>query len=262
MRNAVEPVVLFERRTPQIALVTFNRPEVFNAINDNLMGRLANVIEKVQYDETLRVVIFTGAGRAFMAGADLKEMKARTSAEVRESSRSRQELFARVENLLQVTIAAIDGFALGGGCEFAMSCTLRIASDRAELGQPEVNLGIIPGAGGTQRLPRLIGIGRALDLVLTGRRITADEALQIGLVNRVVSPDDLLPEAQKLANTLLEKGPIALKLARQAVYASFDSPALGYQVENANIAFCAGTADKEEGVSAFLEKRTPTFENR
>jgi enoyl-CoA hydratase/carnithine racemase len=257
-----EPVVLFERQTSEVALVTFNRPDVLNAINDDLVDRLTEVVDEVESDETLRVIIFTGAGRAFMAGADLREMQRRTSMGVRESSEARQNLFGRVETLPQVTVAALNGFALGGGCEFAMSCTLRVASSQAKLGQPEVNLGLIPGAGGTQRLPRLIGIGRALDLVLTGRHITADEALQMGLVNKVVSPEDLLPEARRLADTLLKKGPVALRLARQAVYASFDSPALGYQIENANIGFCAGTADKEEGVSAFLEKRPPVFKNR
>ncbi|TAK36500.1 MAG: hypothetical protein EPO21_02505 [Chloroflexota bacterium] len=261
---AEEPILLFERKSEHIGLVTFNRPAALNALSAALAGELARTVATISGDDDLRVVVFTGAGnKAFCAGGDIKEFRSRTPARAFEISRQRQALFRAVETLPQVSIAAINGYAFGAGSEFALSCTLRVASDRAKLGLPELNLGIIPGAAGTQRLPRLVGKGRALDIILTGRTVSAEEALRIGLVDRVVANDRVLDEALELAALIARKAPLAARLARKAIDVSFDSSIEeGGAMESAFLSVCFSSEDLQEGIAAFEEQRPPNFRGK
>ena len=255
--------LLFEV-SEQIARITFNRPNVLNALNRKTMDELGDCLKKVRADDDIRVLILTGAGeKAFIAGADINELSQQTPVIGREFTLYGQEIIHRLETLGKPAIAAINGFALGGGCELALACTLRIASRNAKLGQPEVKLGIIPGYGGSQRLPRLCGKGVAHELILTGEMISAEEALRVGLVNRVVEPGELLATAEALAKKIDANAPLAVKYALEAVERGMEMPQEeGLYLEATLFGLCCATQDMREGTRAFLEKRSPKFEGR
>ena len=255
--------LLFEV-SEQIARITFNRPNVLNALNRKTMDELGDCLKKVRADDAIRVLILTGAGeKAFIAGADINELSQQTPVNGREFTLYGQEIIHRLETLGKPAIAAINGFALGGGCEVALACTLRIASRNAKLGQPEVKLGIIPGYGGSQRLPRLCGKGVAHELILTGEMITADEALRIGLVNRVVEPAELLATAEAIARKIIANPPVAVKYALEAVERGMEMPQEeGLYLEATLFGLCCTTHDMHEGTRAFIEKRPAKFEGR
>lgn len=256
--------ILYEKREG-IATITINRPEVRNALTQALMAELGQALDQVEVDEEVRVLIITGAGdRSFVSGGDIGEVGARnTYTELGLDSRLRRGVLTRLEYLFKPSIAAINGYALGGGCELALACTLRIAADTAKFGQPEINLGIIPGLGGTQRLTRLVGKGRAMELILTGDIIDAQEAYRIGLVNKIVPADQLMEAAKALALKLASKPPLALKAAKDAVdYGSEMSLQAALEFENRLFAILSGSEDKTEGVTAFMEKRKPDWKGR
>jgi enoyl-CoA hydratase len=248
----------------QIARITFNRPNMLNALNRKTMEELGDCLKKVRADDAIRVLILTGAGeKAFIAGADINELSQQTPVIGREFTLYGQEIIHRLETLGKPAIAAINGFALGGGCELALACTLRIASRNAKLGQPEVKLGLIPGYGGSQRLPRLCGKGVAHELILTGEMITAEEALRVGLVNRVVEPGELLATAEAIAKKIIANAPLAVKYALEAVEHGMEMPQEeGLHLEATLFGLCCATQDMREGTRAFLEKRSPKFEGR
>jgi enoyl-CoA hydratase len=255
--------LLFEV-SEKIARITFNRPNVLNALNRKTMDELGDCLKKVRADDDIRVLILTGAGeKAFIAGADINELSQQTPVNGREFTLSGQEIIHRLETLGKPAIAAINGFALGGGCELALACTLRIASRNAKLGQPEVKLGIIPGYGGSQRLPRLCGKGVAHELILTGEMISAEEALRVGLVNRVVDSNELLATAEAIARKIIANAPLAVKYALEAVEHGMEMPQEeGLYLEATLFGLCCATQDMREGTRAFLEKRPPKFEGR
>ena len=251
-------------RDGAVALLTINRPQVLNALNTPTIDELRRAVLDLKHDPAVRVIIITGAGeKSFVAGADINELAVQRPAQGKEHARRGQHVFDLIENLGKPVIAAINGYALGGGCELAMACTLRIASGTAKLGQPEINLGLIPGYAGTQRLPRLVGKGVALELLLTGRQITADEALRIGLVHRVVAAESLRAEAMTLARDLAGKAPIAMQYIIESVNrgleVSFDNAQF---LEATLFGLVASTEDMHEGTSAFLEKRKAEFKGR
>jgi enoyl-CoA hydratase len=243
------------------AYLTINRPDKMNAVNNATVEELDDALSKIEQNEEARVMILTGAGeKAFVAGADIQEVKARNSLLGRSETRRRQEVYTRIEQLEMPSIAAINGWALGTGLELAMACTMRVASAKARMGQPEVKLGIMPGAGGTQRLPQLVGMGIAMEMILTGDPIKADRALAIGLVNRVVEPEQLMDEVKALAATLSSRPKLALQYAKEAVLRFAEgSLSQGLAHESYLHALSCGTEDKQEGVAAFLEKRDPKF---
>jgi enoyl-CoA hydratase len=248
----------------KIARITFNRPNVLNALNRKTMDELGDCLKKVRADEEIRVLILTGAGeKAFVAGADINELSQQTPVNGREFTLYGQEIIHRLETLGKPAIAAINGFALGGGCELALACTLRIASRNAKLGQPEVKLGIIPGYGGSQRLPRLCGKGVAHEMILTGEMISAEEALRVGLVNRVVDSGELLATAEAIAKKIIANAPLAVKYALEAVEHGMEMPQEeGLYLEATLFGLCCATQDMREGTRAFLEKRPPKFQGR
>jgi enoyl-CoA hydratase len=247
---------LYETKGP-IAYVTVNRPEVLNALNHETWEGLGRAFEEAQQDPAVRGVILTGAGeKAFIAGADISELAEITAVEAQKSSRFGQSVLDLIENLGKPVIAAVNGFALGGGCETAMACTIRVASEKAKFGQPEVTLGLLPGGGGTQRLPRLVGKGRALQLILSGEIISAQEAYRIGLVNEVVPPAELIPRAEAILKRILANAPIAIRLSLEAVNKGVEtSQDEGLALEASFFGLCAGTEDKKEGTTAFLNGR-------
>ena len=247
-----------------IAYVTVNRPKVLNALNTPTWTDLHAAFEDAKADVSVRGVILTGAGdKAFIAGADISELADVDAYGAEESSRFGQGVLDLVENLGKPVIAAINGFALGGGCETAMACTIRIAAEHAKFGQPEVKLGLLPGGGGTQRLPRLVGKGRALQLILTGETISAQEAYRIGLVNEVVSATDLIGRAEAILKQIMANAPIAVKFSLDAANKGLEtSQREGLALEASYFGICAATEDKKEGTSAFLEKRAPKFRGR
>jgi len=255
--------VLYEKRGAT-AYVTVNRPKVLNALNHRTWADLRTAFEDARRDAAVRGVIVTGAGgKAFIAGADIGELASLTAVEAEDSTRDGQAVLDLIENLGKPVIAAVNGFALGGGCETAMACTIRVASDNAKFGQPEVRLGIIPGAGGTQRLPRLIGKGRALKLILSGEIINAEEAHRIGLVNEVVPSPDLITRAEAILAEINSNAPLAVKFSLEAVNQGLEtSQSEGLLLEASLFAICAASEDKREGTSAFLEKRAPQFHGR
>ncbi|MDX9785993.1 MAG: enoyl-CoA hydratase-related protein [Desulfobacterales bacterium] len=244
-----------------VAVLTINRPDKMNAVNHAAAEEIAQALDRVENEVDIRVLILTGAGeKSFVSGADIDELKNRNAVSGRAVSRRRQELYSRIENLEIPSIAAINGYALGTGLEMAMACSIRMASSHALLGQPEVKLGIIPGAGGTQRLPKLVGMGRAMELILTGNLIKADQALAMGLVNHVVAPDQVMIEAKKMAATIANRPKLAVQYAKEAILRSGEgSLAQGLAHESYLHTLSCGTRDKAEGVSAFLEKRPPHF---
>ncbi len=255
---------LIVEKRENIAIVTINRPKVLNALNATVIEELEKAFTELKNDPEVGAVILTGAGeKAFVAGADISGLVELNPLEGKMFAEKGQAVFNLIENLGKPVIAAINGFALGGGCELAMACTIRIASEKAKLGQPEVNLGIIPGYGGTQRLPRLVGKGRAMELILTGRMVDANEAYQIGLVNKVVPPEKLLDEAIEMAKLILTKGPLAVKFAMEAVNRGLEvSLEDGLKIEADLFGMCCATEDKVEGTKAFLEKRKPNFKGK
>ena len=255
--------VLYEKKGT-IAYVTVNRPKVLNALNTPTWADLRKAFEDARDDAALRGVILTGAGnKAFIAGADIGELAQVTAFEAEQSSRFGQEVLDLIENLGKPVIAAVNGFALGGGCETAMACTMRIAVESAKFGQPEVKLGLLPGGGGTQRLPRLVGKGRALALILSGEMIDAQEAYRIGLINEIVAAADLIPRAEAILKKIASNAPIAVKLALEAANKGMEtSQGEGLLLEASYFGLCAATEDKKEGTCAFLEKRAPRFQGR
>src|SRR5712671_6159137 len=255
--------VLYEKKDA-IAYVTVNRPKLLNALNTPTWKDLRTAFEHARDDVTVRGVILTGAGdKAFIAGADISELAHVAAFEAEQSSRFGQEVLDLIENLGKPVVAAVNGFALGGGCETAMACTIRIAVDTAKFGQPEVALGLLPGGGGTQRLPRLVGKGRALQLILSGEMISAQEAHRIGLVNEIVPAADLITRAEAILNKIASNAPVAVKFSLEAVNKGLEtSQSGGLLLEASYFGLCAGTEDKKEGTSAFLEKRVPQFQGR
>lgn len=255
---------LLFRQDERVAVVTINRPDKLNALNGRTKAELRDLIGRLDADPAVGAVIVTGAGeKSFVAGTDIAELVdlARESGE--QFARGGQDVFDRIERMQKPVIAAVNGYALGGGCELALACHLRFASERARFGQPEVNLGILPGYGGTQRLTRLVGRGKALEMILGGVPIDAQEALRIGLVNAVLPPEELLPHVQQVAKTLAEHPAVALKLALRAVLAAGElEPADGMRREAELFGECCTSADFREGVAAFLAKRKPVFTHR
>jgi len=255
--------VVYEKKGA-FAYVTVNRPKVLNALNKATWADLRTAFEDARDDAAVRGVILTGAGnKAFIAGADISELARVTAFEAEQSSRFGQEVLDLIEDLGKPVIAAVNGFALGGGCETAMACTMRIAVENAKFGQPEVKLGLIPGGGGTQRLPRLVGKGRALHLILSGEMISAQEAYRIGLVNEIVPAADLITRAEAILKQIAANAPIAVKFALEATNKGMEtSQSEGLLLEASHFGLCAATEDKKEGTTAFLEKRAPRFQGR
>ncbi len=244
----------------RIATVTINRPDKLNALNDATIAEIGVAFDALLADDAVGGIVLTGAGRAFVAGADIGVLATQGPVEARERARQGQTVFRRIEMAPKPVIAAVNGFALGGGCELAMACHVRLASEHAKFGQPEVKLGITPGFGGTQRLPRLVGRGRALQLLLTGERIKADEALRIGLVNAVVPAAELLAAAKTMMTQMLANAPLAIALCIEAVDRGLDmSVDEGCALEANHFGLLAATADMREGMAAFLEKRPARF---
>ena len=255
--------IIYEKKAA-IAYVTVNRPKVLNALNMATMEELRRVFHSIKQDGEVRVVILTGAGeKAFIAGADIGELARNNPVEAKAYTHQGQSVLNLIENCGKPVIACINGFALGGGCEIAMACTMRLASENAKLGQPEVKLGIIPGYGGTQRLARLVGKGVAMQLVLAGEMISAQEAHRIGLVNEIVAPADLIPRAEAIAQKIIANAPLAVQWAMEAVNKGMDMPlAEGLFLEATLFGLCCATEDKKEGTTAFLEKRPAKFQGR
>lgn len=247
-----------------IAYVTVNRPTKLNALNRQVMRELDDAFTKIAEDSEIRAVILTGSGeKAFVAGADIGELSTQTPVEGKEFSIWGQGVLHRIENLGKPVIAAVNGYALGGGCELAMACTVRIASDNAKLGQPEVKLGIMAGYGGTQRLPRLVGKGIAMQMLLTGEPVSAAEAHRIGLVNQVVPLADLIPAAEKIAQAMIANAPLALKYSMEAVNRGLEmTQEEGLFLEATLFGICCATDDMKEGTKAFLEKRPAQFKGK
>jgi enoyl-CoA hydratase len=255
---------LLVEREGAVAVVTINRPKVLNALNTATITELERAMLDLRADDSVKAIVLTGAGeKSFVAGADINELSVLSPAEGQRHGRRGQAVFDLVENLGKPVIAAINGFALGGGCELAMACTLRLAADGARLGQPEINLGIIPGYAGSQSLPRLVGKGRALEILLTGDMVTAARAYEMGLVNRVVPAAELMPEARKLAATLAAKAPIATRYILEAVNHGMEMPLADAQfLEGSLFGLVASTEDMKEGTKAFLDKRQASWRGR
>ncbi|HEX3701738.1 MAG TPA: enoyl-CoA hydratase-related protein [Vicinamibacterales bacterium] len=255
---------LLLERDGAVAIVTINRPQVLNALNARTLDELRQLVLDLKADDSVRVLILTGAGdKSFVAGADIKELAVQTPTGGREHALAGQHVLDLIENMGKPVIAAINGFALGGGCELAMACTLRIAADTARLGQPEINLGLIPGYAGTQRLSRLVGKGKAMELTLVGAPITASDAERIGLVNRVVPAAELMAEVRKLAAQLAKNAPIATRYIIAAINKGLEMPFAEACIFEATLfGLIASTDDMREGTTAFLEKRKPAFTGR
>lgn len=254
--------ILFEAKE-DIGYVTINRPNALNALNIDLLNELEHVFRYINTAENVKCVIVTGAGRAFVAGADIAQMSKLNVNEGRDMTIKGQKVMELIENIDKPVIAAVNGFALGGGCELSMACDVRIASEKAKFGQPEVNLGIIPGFGGTQRLPRLVGKGMAKYLIMGADTIDAQEAYRIGLVQKVVSEEDLIPESEKYARNIISKAPIAIKMAKIAINTGINldlNSGIAFEAEAYVSTFCS--EDKVEGMKAFLEKRKANFKNK
>lgn len=247
----------------RIAILTMNRPKALNALNDQTLDELELLFDAIEEDAEVLGVIITGEGRAFVAGADISQMSGYGVKEGRLYSDRAQKLFNKIESLEKPVIAAVNGFALGGGCELAMSCDIRIASNKAVFGQPEANLGLIPCFGGTQRLPRLVGIGIAKELIYTCRQVKADEAVSIGLANKIVDETKLMDEAKDMMKMILSRSPLAISYCKTAINRGSDTDIRnGLEIEKECWAVVFGTEDKKEGIEAFLEKRAPQFPSK
>lgn len=255
---------LLIERDDAVAILTFNRPKVLNALNTQTLTELSDAIAAFKSDAGVRAVVLTGSGeKSFVAGADINELAVQTPVQGKEHARRGQQVFDAIEQMGKPVIAAVNGFALGGGCELAMACTMRIAADTARFGQPEINLGIIPGYAGSQRLPRLVGKGIALEIMLTGDMVNAQRAYEIGLVNKVVPAAELMTEAKKLAHVLASKAPIATRYIIEATNAGLDmSFAEGEYLETALFGTIASSEDMKEGTRAFLEKRKAVWQGK
>ena len=247
-----------------IAWITFNRPKVLNALNHATLTELGHALDAARDDHAVRVVIVTGAGeKAFVAGADIGELAKMNPVTGQQTALYGQAVIRKFETMGKPSIAAINGFCLGGGCELSMACSMRVASKTARIGQPEVKLGITPGYGGSQRLPRLVGKGHAHEMVLTGEMISAEEAARIGLVNRVTEPADLLATCEAIAKKIIEKGPLAVKYSMEAIERGMEMPQEeGLYLEASLFGLCASTEDMREGMTAFLEKRPAAFKGK
>lgn len=244
-----------------VATITLNRPKALNALSSDLMNELADALEGFDADDEVRCVVLTGNERVFAAGGDIKQMSDSTAADM--VKRESPSPWKRVAKTRKPVIAAVSGYALGGGCELALSCDMIVASETAQFGQPEIDLGIIPGAGGTQRLTHAIGKARAMELILTGRRMDANEAFEAGMVTKVAPPETYLEEAKKLAKTIASKAPLAAQLAKDAALKAYDGTLdAGLDYERRNFLVLFSTEDKEEGMAAFKEKRTPDFKGK
>jgi enoyl-CoA hydratase len=253
--------LLLISKTDGYALIQLNRPEVLNALNTPLMIELVEALQTLDHDPDVRAIILTGNEKAFAAGADIREMAEASAVEM--LFRDQFSRWDRIRKISKPLIAAVSGFALGGGCELAMLCDMIIASETAKFGQPEVNLGVIPGAGGTQRLARAVGKAKAMELILTGNQLTAAEAHRLGLVNRVVPVESYLEEARALAREIASKPPVAVRLAKEAILAAPDTTIEGgLDFERKNFYLCFASADQKEGMQAFIEKRKPQWKGR
>lgn len=245
----------------QVGIVTLNRPKVLNALNHELMAELVKALEEFDRDDAIRVIVLTGGERAFAAGADIKEMSDETTVSIMDKDQF--STWDRIKNVRKPIIAAVSGYALGGGCELVMNCDIIIASETAQFGQPEINLGVIPGAGGTQRLTRVVGKYKAMELILTGRPFTANEAHQLGLVNKVAPVELFLEEAKAMAKEIAKKSPIAVKLAKESIMKTFETTLNeGLQFERKNFYMLFSSEDQKEGMKAFMEKRQASFKGR
>lgn len=251
---------LIVERQDGIGVIRINHPDALNALNTLVLSELGKAFDAFAADESVEVVVLTGEGRAFVAGADIAEMSAMTAQEGKAFGRLGADVFRKIEMMPQPVIAAVNGFALGGGCELAMACDIRIASSKAKFGQPEVGLGITPGFSGTQRLPRLVGLGKAKELIYTAAVIPADEACRIGLVNRVVEPEALMDEALALAAAIASKARLAVRYAKEAINRGIETDIeTGIDMETSLFGLCFATHDQKEGMAAFLQKRKPDF---
>jgi enoyl-CoA hydratase len=259
-----DPALVLYTAAAPVAVITINRPDKLNALSDAVLRGLHEALDAAEQDPNIRVVILTGAGeKAFVAGADIGHLATLGPAEAEAVSMAGQAIFHRIESFSRPVIAAVNGFALGGGCELALACHVRIASTRARFGLPEVGLGTIPGYGGTVRLSRVVGLGHAVEMTLTGALVGAEDALRMGLATRVVAPEALMDEARGVAEQIASKGPLAIREALASIYHAQDvAAAEAFAFEAARFGALAGTADMKEGMGAFLEKRTPTFTGR
>lgn len=251
---------LIVERENGVAIVKMNRPQALNSLNRETLLELEKGMHELSDDPSVKVIILTGEGKAFVAGADISEMMGLSAVQAREFARLGQRVLSYIENLEKPVIAAVNGFALGGGCELALACDLRVASDKVKIGQPELNLGVIPGFAGTQRLSRLIGVGRAKEMIYLGDPVDAQTALAYGLVNKVTTPEELLPTCRAMAQKMIGKGPIALHLAKTVINRGLDSnftTGSSYEMEAFGMSFASG--EPREGMSAFLEKRKPNW---
>lgn len=251
--------ILF-KKDENIGILSINRPKALNALNSNVLDELEKVIDMVEKDEDVHILIITGEGRAFVAGADIAEMKDMDMLESRQFANKGLRVFRKIELMEKPVIAAVNGFALGGGCELSMCCDIRIASEKAKFGQPEVGLGIIPGFAGTQRLARIVGVGRAKELIFTADMIDANEAYRIGLINKLVSSESLMDEAVAMAKKIASKGQIAVRYAKTSINRGIETDIeTGMVIERDLFGLCFATEDQKEGMEAFLEKRTPRY---
>ena len=255
--------VTLEQKGP-VALITMNRPEALNALNAQVIRDLDAVLDQVEAQEDILVAVLTGSGRSFVAGADIGQMSQLTAAQAKEFGALGNRVFLKLEQLTKPTIAAVNGFALGGGCELAMACDIRLASEKAKFGQPETGLGITPGFGGTQRLPRIVGAARAMELILTARNISAAEALEIGLVSHVYAPEELLDKAMELAQSIAANAQVAVRQSKAAIRRGLQTDiATGVAYESEAFALCFSTEDQKDAMKAFLNKeKLPGFKNR
>lgn len=259
----METQLILEERKDQVAVLTLNRPDVMNSFNFGMLRALKDRVEAIHFDPDVRVVIITGAGKAFCAGADLKERVTLSEQQVREFIYTIRNLFTFIENMNKPVIAGVNGIALGGGTELALACDLRIVSEAASMGLTETRLAVIPGAGGTQRLPRLVGRGKAKELIFTGRRVDAGEALQIGLANKICPAEALLDECRAMAAMICEAGPIAIQQAKYAINAGIETDmGTGLAIESNAYWTVIPTEDRLEGLAAFREKRKPVYKGK